>query len=299
MLSRLVRRVLRPYQQAAAADLTTQLNPLRGEIARIRQQLRYLAIASLRAQHGEVTDLTSFELSIFSQNGEDGALLEILRRIGDGGRFFVEIGANSNEANCLLLADAFGWRGLFVDADEGEFATLQRKYSAGGRVRVAQAFVTRENVVSVLRAADVPKDIDVLSIDIDGNDYWVWQALTGYTPRVVIIEYNSGLSPERLLVQPYEPTRTWNRTDFFGASLGALRRLAQSKGYRLVYADLTGTNAFFVRDDLAGSHFPSEAEIPTRPPNPFLAAMLHPARGSEDRFLDLNSPPGAQEPRSS
>src|SRR6202011_5629219 len=134
-----------------------------------------------------------------------------------------------NEANCLLLADAVGWSGLFLEADSHEYECLARKYAGTSRVRVVQQLVTRDNF-NALRSMGVPIDFDVLSIDIDGNDYWIWDALSSCNPRVVVIEFNSGLDPNRQLVQPYEPYVPWDSTSFFGASLGALRGLANRKG---------------------------------------------------------------------
>ena len=89
------------------------------------------------------------------------------------------------------------------------------------------------------------------SIDVDGIDLGIWRALSIARPRLVVIEYNAALDPAAALVQPLEPPREWDGTDFFGASLGALRRVGREKGYRLVHTDVTGVNAFFVREDLA------------------------------------------------
>ncbi len=96
-------------------------------------------------------------------------------------------------------------------------------------------------------------DVDLLSLDVDGNDYWVWQALTACSGRVVVLEYNSMFGPDRAVTIPYDPK--FNRRDhrfcYFGASLAALTKLSASKGYRLVAVEPTGVNAFFLRDDIA------------------------------------------------
>ncbi len=259
------------------------------ELIRVRQQIRYLALAQLLArQKGELADLSLYELSVFSQNGEDGVLQEILRRLGIGRGFFIEIGASSNEANCLLLADVFGWRGLVLEADDEEYANLARKYANSPSVRVVKMRVTRDSLTAdFFRSPRVPEEIDVLSIDIDGNDFWVWKGLTYGRPRVVVIEFNSGLDPKAQLVQPYEPYRPWSGGAFFGASLGAMRTLAAEKGYRLVHVDLTGTNAFFVRADLVGdSRFPPEDEVVTRASNYFLYGFRHGEPHPKDRYVN-------------
>jgi hypothetical protein len=256
---------------------------------RTRQGLRYLALGRLLDRVGQSDDLTLYELSVYSQNGEDGVLAEILRRTGTASRYFVEIGASANEANCIFLADALGWRGLFVDADEAEYQALRAKYQAIEAVEAVQALVARDNINSLLRDSRVPDDIDVLSIDIDGNDYWVWEALVDdYHPRVVVIEFNAAIDPQRQLVQPYQPGKAWDHSDFFGASLGALRQLGSIKGYMLVHADLTGSNAFFVRKDFAGSF--SRSEVRSRPFNLSLSGVRHPIHdGSARRYLDLEA----------
>jgi hypothetical protein len=117
------------------------------------------------------------------------------------------------------------------------------------------AHVTRETINQVVAANGLEDGVDFLSIDIDGNDYWIWDALDGVTPRVVAIEYNALFGSERAVVVPYEPEFDRHRRapGYFGASLGALDRLARSKGYRLVATEPRGANAYFVRADLAPS----------------------------------------------
>jgi hypothetical protein len=251
--------------------------------------LRYLALAEILSRsESRPADLTLFELSLFSQNGEDGVLAEIFRRIGSGQKFFVEIGASSNESNCLSLADVFNWSGLFVEADVDEYHDLARKFGGIPRVQVVRSHVTNTNFdAAFLTSSGVPSNFDVLSIDIDGNDYWIWEALKGYEPRVVVIEFNASLDPNLELVQPYEPDRAWDGSSFYGASLGALQRLASKKGYNLVHVDLTGANAFFVRKDVAGEHFVLADKVAARAANYFLYGIHHENRLTNRTYLDL------------
>jgi hypothetical protein len=146
--------------------------------------------------------------------------------------------------------------------------------------------VTRENVTGLLCEAGMPPDNAVLAIDDDANDYWIWEGVDGFRPAVVIVEHNASLDPHRCLVQPYEPDRTWDGSAFFGASLGALRRLGRSKGYRLVAVELSGTNAFFVREDLAA---PFEEYVAPRAANYLLTGMMHPEPAGPAEYIDLEA----------
>ena len=261
----------------------------------------YQALATLSDRYrglstdppGHVRDgaLTPFELRVFSQNGEDGVLAEILARIGVEARHFVEFGVETGvEANCVYLADVLGWAGLFIESDDHFFPELAAKYRASGRVDTVKAMITPENFEEVLAAAGVPAEPDVLSIDIDGGDYWVWESLENHRPRVVVIEYNSSLDPQRKLVQPSDAPHEWDGTDYYGASLGALRALGERKGYRLVHTELCGVNAFFVRDDLAGARFPPASEIAQRAvPNYFMRGQRHPHHAAPGSYLDLDT----------
>jgi hypothetical protein len=118
-------------------------------------------------------------------------------------------------------------------------------------------FITAENITQLFHTHHVPVDFDLLSIDIDGNDFWVWRAVTAHHPRVVVIEYNASVPPTESRVIAYDPDFRWSGTDYFGASLLALQQLGGEKGYRLVGCDRSGTNAFFVLEDIAAGHFPS------------------------------------------
>ncbi len=172
------------------------------------------------------------------------------------------------------LADVERWRGHFIEADPASYAALAAKYEMSPRVTTTEAFVTPDDVEARFTSLEVPDEPDVLSIDIDGHDYWVWRAISRCRPRVVVIEYNAHLGTGRLTV-PRTSTPGWQGTDYFGASIGALVDLGTRKGYRLVHCDLTGVNAFFVRDDLRGEFLPA-GEVSLRAPNYLLAGLRHP-----------------------
>lgn len=235
--------------------------------------------------------LTGFELRCFSQHGEDGVIAEILARIGFGERFFVEFGIESGrEGNCVFLADVLNWRGLFIEEDPDNYKDLARKYAATDRVMTVNAVVAPENAEALFARAGVPPEPDVLSVDVDGSDYWIWSAIEAYRPRLVVTEYNASLPPRRQLVQPSDQVEPWLGTNYFGASLDALCALGERKNYRLVHTELAGANAFFVRHDLAGDHFPPPNEVPRRHrPNYFLTGYQHPADDRHRGYVDLVS----------
>lgn len=263
----------------------------------------YAALAELGRRHAVAppapagAGLAPYELGVYSQNGEDGVLAEIVRRIGPGGREFVEFGVESGvEGNCVALADVLGWSGLFMETDDAHARALAAKYRGSPRVRTAQARITAENVDDLFARNGVSAEPDVLSVDVDGNDLWIWKALTHARPRVVVIEYNAALDHDRPLVQPYDPDWTWRGTDWYGASLGALELVAAEKGYALVHTDLTGVNAFFIRTDLM-PHFDDIEAAPRRSPNFFGTGQGHPPDPDGGRYVDLgeSTSPGPSE----
>jgi len=191
-----------------------------------------------------ISDLNQYELKVYSQNGEDGIIRAIFAKIGTSNRFCVEFGVEKGlECNTRYLRDRRGWNCVWMDAGDGVPEPIRTE------------FVTAENINSLFKKYDVPPDFDLLSIDIDGNDYWVWKALEGYTPRVVVIEYNSSLPPTESKVIPYQPGFVWDGTNYFGASLLALSKLGESKGYTLVCCEGIGVNAFFVKTELVPNRF--------------------------------------------
>jgi hypothetical protein len=221
-------------------------------------------------------NLTPFEHRVFSQNGEDGVIAEIIRRIGAAfPRTFVEFGGGNGLAgNTLMLADVLGWKGLFIEAAEHDHARLAAKYRTNNLVQAIRSFVSPGNINDLLTQGLGAEDIGVLSIDVDGNDYYIWKAITRKA-ALVVIEYNGELPLDQPLVQPLL-SRPWDGTNYYGASLRALEGLGERLGYRLVHTELTGTNAFFVRQDLAG---PLEGIVaPRRPTNHELLGLTHLAR---------------------
>jgi hypothetical protein len=189
-----------------------------------------------------------------SQHEEDGITVALFDRIGVETRRFVEIGAGVNGGNSGFLAKECGWTGLMLEIEPERASRLRSRFAPA--VRVVEAQVTRENINELVTAHGLAGDIDLLSIDIDSIDYWVWEHLTACRPRIVIVEYNPLFGTDRAVTVPYDPAFDRRQFDvpraaYYGASLPALAKLGARKGYRLVLLEPRGVNAFFVRDDLA------------------------------------------------
>lgn len=193
-----------------------------------------------------------------SQFDEDGILQEILRRIGEKHRTFVEFGVGDGFENNTLYLLHQGWRGLWMEFKDEFACQIRDVFSSAiddGTLTFRQDFLTTDNINAVIGSAGFQGEIDVLSIDVDGNDYHLWKAVDVINPRVVVIEYNVKFRPPVKWIMKYNQDHRFDKTDYCGASLQSLEILGRSKGYSLVGCGLTGANAFFVRDDLAGDQF--------------------------------------------
>lgn len=212
---------------------------------------------------GSPNPLAAHEVKVCSMNGEDGILLHLFSRIGTTDGRFVEFGiGDGRECNTANLSLHFGWSGLLMDINEQDVARARAFYDdrLGGerdRVRIARHAVTAESINDLLGRYGMTGTLDLLSIDIDGNDWWVWRAITVATPRVVVVEYNPSFGMNRSVTIPYQPafSRFVGHPSgfYYGASLAALTALGKAKGYALVGCDSSGSNAFFVRADLLPS----------------------------------------------
>ena len=214
--------------------------------------------------------LCPFAYKVYSQDDEDGAIAEIFRRVGAETRSFIEIGVgNGLECNTLYLL-LQGWSGQWIDADEKGMAQIQARLGTflGTTLHTRLQFISAEMADKFLSRLCPSGALDLLSIDIDGNDYWVWSAVTSVQPRVVVIEYNATWRPPLSVAMEYKAQHKWDGTNYFGASLSALAGLGARKGYHLVGCSFSGVNAYFVRQDLCGDHFaaPFTAENHYEPP---------------------------------
>jgi hypothetical protein len=194
------------------------------------------------------TYLSNFAENVTSQHGEDGIVRKILELIGPRNEWVAEIGAwdGKHLSNSWSLINQRNWHGVLVEGDAERCASLRDSYAALPRVTVCRSFVgfaadAPESLDRTLAQTAIPADFDLLSIDIDGNDYHVWQAMTRYRPRIVIIEYNPTVANDVVFVQDPDPALNQ------GCSLLALVELGRAKGYEL--AAVTTSNGIFVRND--------------------------------------------------
>lgn len=213
----------------------------------------------------------------FSQHDEDGIVAEIFSRIGTERLTFVEFGFDATENNTLALA-VQGWSGTWLDADPhkvSEAHVLHASLIDSGRLKVETAAIGVQNLHATLALLCSEGALDLLSIDVDGNDLWLFDALE-LRPRVVIIEYNATWPPPMAISVPYDPAHCWKGNNYFGASLSALVKVGVRKGYSLVGCSTSGANAFFVRSDLCEDRFcqPYTAENHYEPPRYFLIDIV-------------------------
>jgi inositol phosphorylceramide mannosyltransferase catalytic subunit len=216
------------------------------------------------------------ENRIFSQNGEDGVINSIFSEIGVKNKFFVEIGCeDGTECNTRYLSEQEGWQGIRIDAaheSESKF--------------IFQHFVQAETVCEILRLRGAPEDFDLLSVDIDYNNFHVLkEILSHFKPRVVVVEYNSSLGPTKSLVVPYDPRGVWDRTNYFGASLLAFQELAVAFGYSIVFCDSSGVNAFMISIDEIPINGKKEIEQIYVPPRYGIEGKGHPADPHDRPYL--------------
>lgn len=212
------------------------------------------------------------EFKVFSQFGEDGVIQYLLRRVEIEIEVFVEFGVEDyRESNTRFLLVHDNWRGLIMDGGEAHIEFLR----ASGldwrhQIDAVSAFVDRDNVNELISGAGIKDDIGLLSVDIDGNDYWVLERIEAVSPRILVVEYNSSFGPEAAVTIPYDPAFVRGEAHpswlYWGASLTALDRLAKAQGYALVAGNKAGNNAFWVRRDLLGELrelTPAEAYSPS------------------------------------
>ncbi len=164
-------------------------------------------IASIKhrnIKNNKIRNFEDYEQTFYSQNGEDGIIKAIFEKIGITNKFCVEFGIQEKEGNSIYLQKQ-GWNCLWMDGN-------------GDDIKIKKEYITRENINELFKKFNVPKEPDLLSIDIDSNEYWIWEAIQGYSPRVVIIEYNASIPITESKTIKYDPEFQWDGSNYFGAS---------------------------------------------------------------------------------
>ena len=228
-------------------------------IRRLREDAAFIRQALGRIEARQTTDactLAASEFKVSSQWGEDGILQFLIRHITVPRTIFVEFGVQDyTESNTRFLLSNNNWSGLVLDGSEENIRHIcQDTIYWRHNLKAVRAFITRENIDDLLTSAGLAGEIGLLSVDIDGVDYWVWEAITVVQPAIVVAEYNSLFGAERAVTVPYDAafvrSEKHHSNLYYGASLSALVRLANRKGMAFVGTNSAGNNAFFVRREL-------------------------------------------------
>jgi hypothetical protein len=224
-------------------------------------------------------DIQGAEFTVFSQWGEDGILQHLLRHVAISRKIFVEFGVeNYTESNTRFLLLNNNWAGLVIDGSSSNIDFIKNDdIYWRHNLKAEHAFITKENINNLIYRNGIGGEIGLLSIDIDGNDYWVWEAIDVVLPSVVVVEYNSRFGPDKAVTVPYDAGFVQSVAHpsglYFGASLAALCLLGKRKGYSFVGCNKGGNNAFFVRSELKP---PNLAEL--TPGEGFVGAQFRQAR---------------------
>lgn len=231
---------------SAAGEIATKITRIQEALGRIEQR------QILASWNG---NLRAAEFRVFSQWGEDGIIQALLGAIPPASlrKVFVEFGVEKyTESSTRFLLVNDNWSGLVIDGSEQNIDYIRHdpiywQYNLKAECR----FITRDNINELIAGNGISGDIGLLSVDIDGNDYWVWERIDCVTPAIVIAEYNARFGADRAVTVPYDTNfsraTAHHSMIYYGASLKALAQLANQKGYALVGCNSAGNNAFFVR----------------------------------------------------
>lgn len=255
-------RSISAIKRKAAAWLYRSYAPMRNILER-QTVMQALALANHNRAFSSLNDLSEVEFSAFSQWGEDGIIDWLVSRLPDIPKTFIEFGVEDyQESNTRLLLLLRNWRGLVMDGSAEYINDIcsQHIYWRHG-LTAKCAFIDRDNINRLLKDSGMVGPVGLLSVDIDGNDYWVWKSIEVASPAIVVTEYNAVFGDIHPLTVPYrnnfQRTQAHHSNLYFGASLPAMIQIGRHKGYTFVGTTSTGCNAFFVRDDLAAKVTPA------------------------------------------
>lgn len=221
------------------------------------QQL--LALGRLLAENAKsknnIESLEEVEFKIFSQWGDDGIIQWLVHHLDFPSKTFIEFGvSNYRESNTRFLMINNNWSGLVMDCSQANVKQIiNAEYFWRHDLATKSAFIDAKNINEILESSGMPKEIGILHIDLDGNDYWIWKEITAVKPVLAILEYNAVFGVERSITVPYDRvfqrTRAHKSNLYFGASLRALYELSSDKGYAFIGCNSAGNNAYFVKRD--------------------------------------------------
>ncbi|HVS70146.1 MAG TPA: hypothetical protein VHQ47_02710 [Phycisphaerae bacterium] len=257
-MTRLIRKVYRSLPVIRELQHAhSQRNELREKLSKliILQQELFYARCIDQQKYMCPLRLTRHEHQVYSQHGEDGIIAEVLRRVGTSRKVFLEIGVGDGLENNSAFLLAQGWTGCWLEGSNACCDKIRRGFKrqmASGSLTLKQSFITRENINSLVEGWEA---VDVLSIDIDLNTYYIWEAIRHIGARLIVVEYNGTVPPSVDWKARYDANGWWDGSNYMGASLKAYELLGIKLGYSLVGCDISGTNAFFVRNDLVEGRF--------------------------------------------
>jgi hypothetical protein len=264
----------------------SKLDEVNARLERVQEALG--RIEGRQLSDADAPALAASEFRVFSQWGEDGIIQRLVREVAVSPRIFVEFGVQDySEANTRYLLTNDNWAGLVIDGSPENIARVKADpIYWRHNLKATCAFVTRENINELLASAGLGGEIGLLSVDIDGNDYWVWEAITAVDAVLVVAEYNWRFGAERRVTVPYRADFVRDTAHhsmvYYGASLAALEALGRRKGYDLVGCNSAGNNAFFVRADRRPASLPVVGAAEA-----FVAGRFREARGIDGSFADL------------
>ena len=235
------------------------------QIGEINRKLGYIQeslgrVESRQMLSTQIKSLQDAEYRVFSQWGEDGIIQYLIKNIKISNQVFVEFGVeNYTESNTRFLLVNNNWSGLVMDGNKENIDYIKRdRIYWAHNIKAEHAFITRENINDLLIDNGLTGEIGLLSIDIDGNDYWVWEAIDVIIPDIVVVEYNHRFGKERAVTIPYQEhfVRSVANSSmiYYGASLKALDILAKKKGYTFIGCNSAGNNAFFIKENIRSAN---------------------------------------------
>ena len=235
-------------------------------------------------QKQSINDLSEVEFQVFSQWGDDGIIQYLINKIDIPHKTFIEFGVeNYREANTRFLLINNNWTGYVLDGSEENIRYIKNDaVSWACELHAEAAFITVENINRLLNKPGFNPEVGIVSIDIDGNDYWVWKEINSIRPIIVIVEYNSLFGKNKSWTVPYDPgfVRHNKSILYYGASLKAFNTLAIEKGYSFIGCNSKGNNAYFIRNDKLGPLQSKNIE------DGFVLAKFREARMGDERLTD-------------